>query len=176
MADFNQILTPGDIAGGVANVVIEIPAGSKNKIEWNREKAVMQLDRVEPAIFAKPTNYGFIPQTLDEDGDELDVLVITDEPLPTGLFLKAKIIGVMHFEDDGEVDDKIVAVPCNNTSSINTLGCVPGQMIEQIAHHFNNYKNLQKPGSTVVKGWGDVEEAKRVIYHAIERWNNDSQS
>ena len=72
--------------------------------------AAFQLDRVEPAIFAKPTNYGFIPQTLDEDGDELDVLLITEQPLPTGIFLEAKVIGVMKFVDDGEVDDKIVCV------------------------------------------------------------------
>ena len=70
MADFNTVLTPGDVDGGVVNVVVEIPQGSNHKIEWNRDLAVMQLDRVEPAIFAKPTNYGFIPQTLDEDGDE----------------------------------------------------------------------------------------------------------
>ncbi|HRM21459.1 MAG TPA: inorganic diphosphatase, partial [Neisseria sp.] len=73
------------------------------KIEWNRKLAAFQLDRVEPAIFAKPTNYGFIPQTLDEDGDELDVLLITEQPLATGIFLEAKVIGVMKFVDDGEV-------------------------------------------------------------------------
>ena len=72
MADFNQILTPGDVDAGIINVVNEIPEGSCHKIEWNRKVAAFQLDRVEPAIFAKPTNYGFIPQTLDEDGDELD--------------------------------------------------------------------------------------------------------
>jgi len=94
VADFNKILTPGDIDGGVVNVVIEIPAGSSHKIEWNRELAVFQLDRVDPKIFAKPTNYGFIPQTLDEDGDELDALIITDDPLTTGIFLEAKVIGV----------------------------------------------------------------------------------
>ena len=88
MADFNKILTPGDVDNGIVNVVIEIPTGSNNKIEWNRQKTVFQLDRVEPLIFAKPTNYGFIPQTLDEDGDELDALVITDQPLPTGIFLE----------------------------------------------------------------------------------------
>ncbi|SUA24557.1 inorganic pyrophosphatase [Neisseria gonorrhoeae] len=62
MADFNQILTPGDVDGGIINVVNEIPAGSNHKIEWNRKLAAFQLDRIEPAIFAKPTNYGFIPQ------------------------------------------------------------------------------------------------------------------
>lgn len=174
MADFNQILNPGDVDGGVINVVIEIPAGSSHKIEWNRDLAVMQLDRVEPAIFAKPTNYGFIPQTLDEDGDELDALIITDQPLPTGIFLEAKVIGVMKFVDDDEVDDKIVVVPADDRSTgnaINSLEDLPKQKIAQIEHHFTHYKDLKKPGSTIVKEWGDVEEAKRIIHESIERWN-----
>lgn len=174
MADFNQILTPGDVDGGVINVVVEIPAGSSHKIEWNRDLAVMQLDRVEPAIFAKPTNYGFIPQTLDEDGDELDALIITDQPLPTGIFLEAKVIGVMKFVDDDEVDDKVVVVPADDRSTgnaINSLADIPKQKIDQITHHFTHYKDLKKPGSTVVKGWGDIEEAKAIIHESIERWN-----
>ena len=174
MADFNQILEPGDVDGGVINVVVEIPQGSSHKIEWNRKLVVMQLDRVEPAVFAKPTNYGFIPQTLDEDGDELDALIITDEPLPTGVFLEAKVIGVMKFEDDSEVDDKIVVVPAddrNTGNAISTLDDLPAQLIKQIDFHFSHYKDLKKPGTTVVKGWGDTEEAKAVIHEAIERWN-----
>jgi inorganic pyrophosphatase len=174
MADFNQILTPGSVDEGVVNVVIEIPAGSSHKIEWNRDLAIMQLDRVEPTIFAKPTNYGFIPQTLDEDGDELDVLVVTDEPLPTGVYLEGKIIGVMKFEDDGEVDDKIVVVPTddrNTGNRIQTLADIP-QLVKQLENHFNHYKDLKKPGSTIVKSWGDIEEAKAVVHESIERWNN----
>lgn len=174
MADFNKILTPGDVDSGVINVVIEIPMGSSHKIEWNRELAAMQLDRVEPAIFAKPANYGFIPQTLDEDGDELDVLVVTDEPLPMGVFLEAKVIGVMKFEDDGEVDDKIIAVPTddrNTGNRIQSLADIP-QLVKQIENHFNHYKDLKKPGTTIVQSWGDAEEAKKVIHESIERWNN----
>jgi len=174
MADFNKILTPGDIDNGFANVVIEIPTGSNNKIEWNRDLAVFQLDRVEPVIFSKPTNYGFIPQTLDEDGDELDALIITDTPLSTGIFLEAKIIGVMKFEDDGEIDDKVVFVPAddrNTGNAINSLADLPKQLLDQIEHHFTHYKDLKKPGSTIVKGWGDIEEAKAIIHESIERWN-----
>jgi inorganic pyrophosphatase len=174
MADFNQILTPGDVEGGVVNVVIEIPTGSSHKIEWNREKAVFQLDRVDPAIFAKPTNYGFIPQTLDEDGDELDALIITDEPLPTGIFLEAKVIGVLKFEDDGEVDDKVVVVPADDRSNgnvIETLEDLPAGLLKQIEYHFNHYKDLKKPGTTIVKGWGDISEAKTIINESIVRWN-----
>ncbi len=175
MADFNQILTPGNIDGGIINVVIEIPTGSSHKIEWNRNLAVFQLDRVEPAIFAKPTNYGFIPQTLDEDGDELDALIITDEPLTTGIFLEARVIGVMKFEDDGEVDDKVIVVPAddrNTGNAITSLEDLPKQLLAQIEHHFTHYKDLKKPGSTIVKGFGDIEEAKAIIHESVERWNN----
>ena len=175
MADFNKILTPGDVDGGVINVVVEIPTGSSHKIEWNRDLAVFQLDRVEPAIFAKPTNYGFIPQTLDEDGDELDALIITDEPLTTGVFLEAKVIGVMQFEDDSEVDDKVIVVPAddrNTGNTINSLEDLPKQLIAQIEHHFTHYKDLKKPGSTIVKGFAGVDEAKKIIHESIERWNN----
>lgn len=173
MADFNQILDAGDVDGGVINVVIEIPQGSNNKIEWNRKLGVMQLDRVDPLLFAKPTNYGFIPQTLDEDGDELDALIITDTPLPTGIFMEAKVIGVMKFVDDGEVDDKIVVVPADdrhNGNAINTLDDLPKQLIKQIEYHFNHYKDLKKAGTTVVESWGDVSEAKKVIKEAQVRW------
>lgn len=174
MADFNTVLTPGDVDGGVVNVVVEIPQGSNHKIEWNRDLAVMQLDRVEPAIFAKPTNYGFIPQTLDEDGDELDALIITDQPLATGVFLEAKIIGVLEFVDDGEVDDKVIVVPAddrNTGNAINSLDDLPAGLLEQIEHHFNHYKDLKKPGSTVVKSFDDVERAKEIIRQSIIRWN-----
>ncbi len=174
MADFNTILTPGDIDDGMINVVIEIPAGSSHKIEWNRDLAIMQLDRVDPKIFAKPTNYGFIPQTLDEDGDELDVLLVTNDPLPTGVFLEARILGVMKFSDDGEIDDKIVAVPADDRDTGNAykvLADLPQQLIRQIEFHFNHYKDLKKPGTTIVNHWGDIDEAKAVIHESIERWN-----
>ena len=175
MADFNKILTPGDVDGGVINVVVEIPAGSSHKIEWNRDLAVMQLDRVEPAVFAKPTNYGFIPQTLDEDGDELDALILTDEPLPTGIFLEARVIGVMKFVDDDEVDDKVVVVPAddrNSGNAITSLEDLPPQLIKQIEYHFNHYKDLKKPGTTKVVSWEGVSEAKEVIKESIVRWDN----
>lgn len=175
MVDFNQVLTPGTVDDGIVNVVVEIPQGSSHKIEWNRELAIMQLDRVEPAIFAKPTNYGFIPQTLDEDGDELDALIITDEPLPTGIFLEARIVGVMKFSDDGEVDDKVIVVPADDRhigNAITTITDLPAQLLKQIEFHFNHYKDLKKPGTTVVEKFGDIEEAKAVVHEAIERWNN----
>lgn len=175
MVDFNEAFGPGDVDGGLINVVIEIGKGSTLKIEWDRENKVMKLDRVEPAVFAKPTSYGFIPQTLDEDGDELDVLVLTDEPLPTGLVMEGRVIGVMKFVDDGEVDDKVVVVPSddrNTGDAITSLEQVNPQLIKQIEFHFNNYKALKKPGSTKVEHWGDAAEAIEVIHESIQRWND----
>lgn len=175
MTDFNKVLTPGDVDNGLINVVVEIPAGSTNKVEWNREKAIFKLDRVEPAIFAKPINYGFIPQTIDEDGDELDVLIYTDSPLPMGIYLEAKVIGILRFEDDGEVDDKIVAVPADDRNTgdhIQKLSDIPLPKLHQIAHHFDHYKDFKKSDSTYVKHWGDDVEAITVIRESIERWNN----
>ena len=174
MADFNKILTPGDYENGEINVVVEIPTGSNHKIEWDRKNACFMLDRVEPIAFAKPCNYGFIPQTLDEDGDELDVLLITDQPLTTGIYTTARVLGVMKFVDDGEVDDKIIAVPAddrNNGDLYNKIEDLPKRLIEQIEFHFNHYKDLKKPGTTKVEKFGDIAEAKSVIKDAIERWN-----
>lgn len=173
MADFNQVLTPGDIEDGLVNTVVEIPQGSTLKIEWNRDKAAFMLDRVEPAIFAKPVNYGFIPQTLDEDGDELDTLIVSPEPIPAGVFFEARVLGVLKFDDDGEVDDKVVVVPADDRhtgNALTSLNDLPQQWKQQIEHHFTHYKDLKKPGSTVVKGWGDVEEAKRIITECAERY------
>lgn len=177
MADFNQVLTPGNYHDGEITVVVEIPTGSSHKIEWDRKVGVMRLDRVEPAVFAKPTNYGFIPQTLDEDGDELDVLLITDEPLPTGVVVTARILGVMKFVDDGEVDDKIIAVPSDDRhtgNALQTLADIPAQLIKQLEHHFTHYKDLKKPGSTVVKEFAGLDDAKQVIAESIERWNQQA--
>jgi inorganic pyrophosphatase len=174
VADFNKVLTPGDVDNGMVNTVVEIPEGSTLKVEWDRERAVFMLDRVEPAIFAKPCNYGFIPQTLDEDGDELDTLIICPEPLPTGVWLEAKIVGVMKFEDDGEVDDKVVVVPADNRDQGDWMNSIEDDLAlkRKLEHHFTHYKDLKKPGSTKVMGWGDVEEAKAIIKSCIERWNN----
>lgn len=173
MADFNKVLDPGDYKKGEINVVNEIPSGSNQKIEWDREHKCFMLDRVEPLAFAKPSNYGFIPQTLDEDGDELDVLIITDQPIPTGVWLKARILGVMKFVDTGEVDDKIIAVPADdrhNGGAYKTLEDLPTQLLNQIEFHFAHYKDLKTPGSTEVKGFEGVEAAQKTIADAIRRW------
>lgn len=173
MADFNDIFDAGNVDGGVINVVNEIGLGSKLKVEYDRHKKVFRLDRVEPGIFAKPCNYGFIPQTLDEDGDELDVLILCDEAIATGVVVEAKIIGIMNFEDDGEMDHKVVVVPADDRhtgDAVNSLEDVPKRIIDQIEHHFTHYKDLKKPGSTKVLGWGNIEEAKATIKECQTRW------
>src|SRR3954470_22200649 len=175
MPDFNQVLDTGDYQNGTLNTVVEISQGSFLKIEWDRKRAAFMLDRVEPSIYAKPVNYGFIPQTLDEDGDELDTLIVCAEPLPTGIWLEAKIIGVLNFMDDGEADHKIVVVPAddrNTGDSINSLDDLGERWQQQITEHFTHYKDLKKPGSTKVEGFGDVEAAKAIIAESIERYNN----
>ncbi len=175
MADFNAVLTPGDWQNGVVTTVIEIPEGSTLKVEWRRDIAAFEIDRVEPNIFPKPASYGFIPQTLDEDGDELDTLVVCDEPIPTGIYLQARVIGVLNFEDDGEMDYKIIAVPAddrNNGDRIKTLDDLGERWKQKVEFHFAHYKDLKKPGTTNVQGWGDAEAAKKIIEESIARWNN----
>jgi inorganic pyrophosphatase len=173
MADFNKVLEVGDWQNGKVNTVIEIPNGSTLKIEWDRQRAAFTLDRVEPSIYAKPVNYGFIPQTLDADGDELDTLVVTSEPIPTGTWLKAKVLGVLNFEDDGDMDYKIVCVPADDRDtgdSINSLDDLGKRWQQKIEEHFAHYKDLKKPGTTKVLGWGGVEDAKKVIEDCIARY------
>jgi len=173
MADFNKVLEPGDYQNGKVNTVVEIPKGSTVKIEWDRQRAAFFVDRMEPKIFPKPSNYGFIPQTLDEDGDELDTLIVTEEPLSTGIWLEANIIGIFNFEDQGEADHKVVVVPADDRhtdNKIKNLDDLGSRWKEQVEHHFTHYKDLYKPGSTKVLGWGDAEEAKKIIAESIERY------
>jgi inorganic pyrophosphatase len=176
LADFNKVLTPGDWQNGLINAVIDIPMGSILKTEWDRERACFVLDRVEPSIYAKPVNYGFIPQTLDEDGDELDVLVVCSQAIPTGVYMEAKVIGIFNFEDDGEMDYKIVAVPADDRDSgdsVSSLDDLGQRWQRKIEEHFAHYKDLKKPGTTKVLGWGDIDDAKKIIKESCDRWSNN---
>jgi inorganic pyrophosphatase len=172
MADYDALFTLGE-KGEFVYTVIEIPKGSMNKVEYDRDKKVMVLDRVEPAIFAKPVNYGFIPQTTDEDGDALDTLVLTDEPLPVGVVLKARVVGVLNFIDSDENDHKVVCVPEDDRhwgNDIKDLADLSDAWKNQIAHHFAHYKDLKKPGSTKVEGWGDAAAAWAIIEDCAKRF------
>jgi len=175
MADYNTLYTPGDLDNALINTVVEISKGSILKIEYNREKHTFELDRVEPEIFAKPSNYGFIPATLDEDGDELDTLIVAPEAIPTGVVVEARILGVLNFEDDGENDHKIICVPADERDSgnhIKTLDDLGEQWKNKVEYHFNTYKDLKKRGTTKVLGYGGPEEAKVIIEECIARYND----
>ena len=175
MTDYNALYTPGDLENHVINTVVEIPQGSMLKIEYNREKKTFELDRVEPEIFTKPSNYGFIPATLDEDGDELDTLIVAPEAIPTGVVLEAKILGVLTFDDDGEMDHKIICVPTDDRDGgnrIQSLDDLGEQWKNKVEYHFNTYKDLKKKGTTKVLGYGDPAEAVKVIEECIERYNS----
>ena len=173
MTDYNKLYTPGNIDDFEVMTVVEIPEKSILKIEYRRDKGTFELDRVEPAIFAKPANYGFIPGTLDEDGDELDTLVISPEPLPTGVVVHAKILGVLDFEDDGEKDHKIICVPTDDRDSgnrIKSLEDLGEQWKAKVEYHFNTYKDLKKKGTTKVLGYGGPEDAVKIIKECIKRF------
>lgn len=175
MTDYNALYTPGDLENHTINTVVEVPKGSILKVEYNREKHTFELDRVEPEIFAKPSNYGFIPQTLDEDGDELDTLIVCPEALPLGVVVSAKILGVLNFEDDGEMDHKIICVPADDRDSgnrITSLDDLGEQWRNKVEYHFNTYKDLKKRGTTKVLGYGTPEDAIAIIEECIERFKN----
>jgi inorganic pyrophosphatase len=170
---FNKLAFGKD--GEYVTTVIEIPKGSTLKVEWRRHEELFALDRVEPQIFAKPTSYGFIPQTLDEDGDELDVLLITEEPLPMGLVIEeTRVIGMVDFEDDGENDHKIICVPADdrNLGAIKHVDELGEQWKKQVTHHFTHYKDLKK-GGTLVRGIVGPEEAWKVIRECSDRAQSD---
>jgi inorganic pyrophosphatase len=163
------------VDGESVRAVIEIPKGSMLKVEWRRKEGYFALDRVEAGIFAKPVTYGFIPQTLDEDGDELDILLVTEEPVPMGLVIdECRVIGMVDFEDDGENDHKIIVVPADdrNAGKISHVDELGDQWKKQIEHHFAHYKDLKK-GGTVVRGIVGPDEAWNVIRECSERAQAD---
>lgn len=169
MIDFNKTLDPGDIKGGFVNVVIEMPLGTVDKIEWRRQVSEFRLDRTNLTSFPIPTNYGFIPQTLNDDDDELDVLIISEKPIQTEVSLKAKIVGIMYLNDEGDSDDKIIAVPIGN--KIETLKDISKIKKDAITNYFEHYKDYIKPGQTKILGWGGVDEAIQVIKKSIWLWS-----
>ncbi len=171
MTDFDEVFNFGE-QGQFINTICEIPKGSMLKIEYDRSRKVFILDRVEPGIFAKPVNYGFIPGTLDEDGDALDTLILTDEPIPTGVAVKARVVGMLDFEDSGENDHKIVCVPQDDRhwgNDIKTLDDIADHWKKQIEHHFTHYKDL-KSGGTIVRGWGDGNQAWQIIQKCVDSY------
>lgn len=137
-----------DLAAGSAdemNVIVEIPRGSKNKYEIDKETGLIKLDRVNHTAQAYPFDYGFVPQTLWDDGDALDVVLLTTEPLFSGLLLQARPIGIMHMVDGGEADEKIIAVPAGDPrlKDIKDIKDTNQHVLKEISHFFATYKQLQ---------------------------------
>lgn len=174
--DYDKLFAYG-VDSQYINTVVEIPKDSSLKIEFDRKTKTFVLDRVEPAIFKKPVNYGFIPGTTDEDKDPLDTLIITDEAIPTGVVVKARVVALLDFVDDGENDYKIICVPEDDRHSgkhINNLGDLTEQWKQQIEYHFNHYKDLKKVGTTNVKSWGDSDAAWEIIKECVKRYKSGS--
>jgi inorganic pyrophosphatase len=149
------------------DVVIEIPRGSRNKYEWDERRCVLRLDRTLYASVHYPTDYGFIPQTRSEDGDHVDALVIVEEPTLPGCHVEARPIGVLYMEDEKGRDDKIVAVPLADPrlAGIASLTGLASHWQREIEQFFRTYKDLEG-GYVQLRGWGDNEDAWRLIREA----------
>ena len=166
--DYDKIFSVGDIDNDYVNAVIEVPMGTTDKIEWRRDVLRMEIDRSEPSTFPEPANYGFIPRTLAKDGDALDVLVISGNPIASGMVVKVKILGIMKFIDNDETDDKIIASTID--SRYEQLSDISGYTLDKISYYFSHYKD-DVGGVTKVLEWNGVESAKRAIFQSIHDWN-----
>jgi len=159
------------------NVIIEIPAHSDPvKYEVDKETGAMFVDRFMNTAMHYPCNYGYIPNTLSEDGDPVDVLVITPIPLVSGAVICCRPISIMNMTDESGTDAKILAVPVDRLSTqyrhIHTMQDLPQQLLDQIAHFFDHYKDLEANKWVNIEGWEDREVAYHEVISSIERFNN----
>ena len=140
--------------------IVEIPKGSRNKYEWDHERNALVLDRFLFSSVVYPTDYGFIPDTLSEDGDPLDVMVLVSEPTFPGCMIDVKPIALFRMEDDKGLDDKVLAVPLHDPgwNTLESLDQVSDQLQNEIAHFFSIYKNLENK-HVEVKGWFSRQDA-----------------
>ncbi len=158
------------------NVVIDIPKGSSNKYEYQEDKGYFELDRVMYSPFFYPFDYGFIPQTASEDGDSLDVVLLTTFPIFSGCVIKARPIGLLLMKDEEGLDNKIIAVPLESVDprfkEIQDIKDVPEHLKKEIEVFFSDYKKLEKEKYKLVKidGYQGVEKAKEIIKKAIEKY------
>ena len=152
-------------------VIIEVPEGSKNKYELDKDSGLFRLDRVLYSAVHYPGDYGLIPRTLHEDNDPLDVLVMIKEPTFTGCLIDVRPVGVLTMLDKGEPDDKILAVPCDDPAhgEYFDIADLPQHTLREIEHFFQIYKDLE--GKRVeILGWEKSEVAMRVIEESIVRY------
>ncbi len=159
----------GSKAPEVINVVIEIPAGSRNKYEYDEELHTIVLDRVNYTAMAHPYDYGFIPGTRSEDGDHLDAFVLLEHSVFPGCVVAARPIGLLNMVDDGEKDEKIICIPAKDPrfDHITDLNQLSAHLPKEIQHFFEHYKDLQNKKAEVT-GWGDAAAAKAMIAEAQE--------
>ncbi len=167
-------LSYGDDAPDVVNVVIEIQKGNRNKYELDKKSGLLFLDRVNGTSLGYPTDYGYIPETLCEDGDPLDAMVIIDEPIPHGVVVPARAIGVLYMVDDDENDEKLICVASEDVTKthIKSLADLGPNFKPMIEHFYKQYKAWKKnwQGTKVeFNGWGDEAAAKKVIQESIAR-------
>jgi len=162
-------LPPGPRAPEVVYCIVEIPKGCRNKYEYQEDTGVIKLDRVLYSSIHYPGDYGLIPRTFCEDGDPLDILVMTNQPTFPGCVIEARPIGVFHMRDAGLTDDKILAVPTNDPLSqeYNDIADIPQHFLAEVAHFFEVYKDLERI-RTEALGWESVAVAREVIAAAIQ--------
>ncbi len=156
------------------NVVIEVENGGEPiKYEMNKEAGTLFVDRFLYTPMRYPGNYGFVPHTLSDDGDPIDVLVANTRPIVPGAYINVRPVGVLKMRDESGGDEKIIAVPSPKLTkryvNVRNYTDLPAITLEQIQHFFEHYKDLE-PGKWVkVDGWGDADEARQLIVEAIQR-------
>ncbi len=163
-----------DVAPGTAeamNVIIEIPKFSKNKYEIDKETGLIALDRVMHTAQDYPFDYGFVPQTLFDDGDALDVVLLTTYPLAPGILVKARPVAIMEMTDGGERDDKILAVPVDDPrfAEVQDLSDVNKHFIKEMTHFFETYKKVQNK-EVLVGAWHGKTEAMAAFARSRESY------
>ncbi len=163
-----------DIQAGTAeemNVIIEIPKFSKNKYEIDKETGIIELDRVMHSSQDYPFDYGFVPQTLFDDGDALDVVLLTTYPLAPGILVKARPVAIMEMIDGGDRDDKVLAVPIDDPrfADVKDLADVNKHFIKEATHFFETYKKVQNK-SVEVGAWHGAAEAKAAFERSREMY------
>ncbi|NML21100.1 inorganic diphosphatase [Pseudoflavitalea sp. G-6-1-2] len=166
----------GENAPRVVNAVIEIPQGSRAKYEIDKDSGLLKLDRVIYSSFYYPCNYGFIPQTLGDDKDPLDILVITSLPVQALCIMEAKVVGVMQMIDNGDGDDKIIAVAANDpgVNHYNNMEELPPHFFSELRHFFEEYKRLENK-KVIVEEFGDKTTALKVIQNAVDLYKESFQ-
>lgn len=162
-------LPPGEDAPHAINVVVEVPAGTRNKIEFDPVLEVFRVDRVLYSPIHYPGDYGFLPGTLSPDGDALDVLVLVTDPTFTGCVLTARPIGVLEMRDEAGGDEKVLAVPQNDPrfEEIRDLTDLPQHLLKEVQYFFEVYKDLEGK-ETALLGWHPASKAHEIIVQAMD--------